>query len=96
MAELNGRRLSDELNELDAPATCVMLSHAAVMAKAAELHGTVAIAASDHSFTPTEAALADRKAADTINSLHEFRQSLAKVRAGEIPPELPNGDTPKT
>jgi hypothetical protein len=96
MAELNGRRLSDELNEVDAPAACVMRSHATVMAKGADLHGAVAVAASDHVFTPTEAALADRKASDMINSLQDFRQSLAKVRASEISSELPTGDKPTT
>lgn len=94
MAELNGRRISDELTPDETSTACVMRSHAAVMASGAELHGTVAVAASDLTITATEAALADRKAADMINRLQDLRQSLAKVRAGEIPPELPTGGTP--
>jgi hypothetical protein len=94
MAELNGRRLSDELNATESPEACVIRSHAEVMAKGADLHGTVAIAMGDHKFTPTEAALADRKAAAHIDALSRFRQDLARVRAGEIRPELPTATEP--
>ncbi|WP_404291506.1 hypothetical protein ACD578_05290 [Microvirga sp. RSM25] len=94
LAELNGRRLSDELSVSESSAASVIRSHADVMAKGADLHGTVAIAMGDHVFTPTEAALADRKAADHIAALNRFRQDLARVRAGEIRPELPTAAEP--
>lgn len=89
LAELNGRRLTDGEETAEASAACVIRSHATVMAKGADLHGTIAVAMSDQVITPTEAALADRKAADLINSLSDFRQNLAKVRAGEAPASNP-------
>jgi hypothetical protein len=94
LAELNGRRISDDLSADEASTSCVMRSHAAVMAKGAELHGTVAVAASDLTITPTEAMVADRKAADMIESLQKLRLDLARVRAGEIPPNVRTSTEP--
>jgi hypothetical protein len=89
MAELNGRRLSDPDAAEGAAVASVIKDHAQVMQTSAELHSSVADAFSDGVFTPAEAEIADRRAAESIEKLNQFRRTLATVKAGDHPASQP-------
>jgi hypothetical protein len=81
MADLHGRRLSDDPIVGEA-ASCLVRDHAAVMRHAGELTASFAEAISDGTVTAVEADRADRIARDLDEVLDRFRRNLAATRAG--------------
>lgn len=79
MAELNGRRLTDEVSA--ASAQSIMSSVAEVQRRAADLMTEVAVAFEDGTMTPAEAEIVDRTAAAKEDALRTLRSGLATVRA---------------
>lgn len=82
MADLNGRRLSDEAIEGEA-ARCLVRDHSTLMRHAAEVTAAMADAMADGTVTPAEAERIDRAARDLDQSLDRLRSSLAQTRMAE-------------
>lgn len=80
MAELHGRRLTDEASAQSA--SSLLDRHAEVLRKSAETASLMARALEDMTITPAEAEQLDRAAADQETSLRTFRAGLAAVKAG--------------
>lgn len=79
MAELNGRRLTDEASAQSA--SSLLDRHAEVLRKSAETATLMARALEDMTITPAEAEQLDRAAAEQETSLRSFRAGLAAVKA---------------
>lgn len=80
MADLNGRRLSDEAAGGESAAS-LFRDHAELMRKSAEVASTMAEALADGTVTPAEAERVDAAARDLDIALDQMRKSLAGVRA---------------
>ncbi|GGF56542.1 hypothetical protein GCM10007301_15250 [Azorhizobium oxalatiphilum] len=78
MAELNGRRLTDEVAAQSA--SSLLDRHADVLRKSAETATLMARALEDMTITPAEAELLDRAASEQEAALRNFRAGLAAVR----------------
>ncbi|EDQ33925.1 hypothetical protein HPDFL43_05710 [Hoeflea phototrophica DFL-43] len=83
MAELNGRRLIDESEGAGASAD-VLSAYAETVRHAGEMMSAGAIALADGKVTAAEAISVDRAVSVLERGLADFRQTLARVRAGEI------------
>lgn len=79
MAEVNGRRLTDEFSAQSAAS--ILERHAQVLRSAAETATLVAQAMADHTVTPAEAERIDRAAAEQETSLRTLRAGLACIKA---------------
>lgn len=80
MADLNGRRLSDEAAAGESAAS-LFRDHAELMRKSAEVASTMAEALADGTVTPAEAERVDAAARELDIALDAMRRSLAGVRA---------------
>lgn len=81
MADLQGRRLADEVAEADSKA-CIARDNAEVMRRAAEVMAAMAAALADGAVSPAEAERVDRFARDLDQAVADLRRNLASVRAG--------------
>lgn len=79
MAEMHGRRLSDEMAA--ASASSVLKCHADLMQRSAATAALIAMAMADHTITPAEAEAIDRSLAEEETSVRAMRATLAAVRA---------------
>jgi len=82
MAELNGRRLTDD-RDIAGQSANVISAFAETVRHAGEMMSAGAIALADGRMTHAEAVVVDRAVSVLERSLPEFRQTLAQVRAGE-------------
>lgn len=82
MADLNGRRLSDETEHGQQNAD-VLSAYAETVRHAGEVMSAGALALADGTVTPAEAMTVGRAVSVLERGLLELRQSLARVRAGE-------------
>lgn len=80
MADLHGRRLSDEVSDTSA-ASCLFRDHAELMRRSAEVQASMSEALADGTVTPAEAERVDRDLRGLDQSLDRMRGSLANVRA---------------
>lgn len=80
MAGINGRRLTDPEEDRKA-ASSILSAYAGKQRAVAELSMEVAQAMADGSFTPTEIAAADSKAARLQDAIADLRASFAGARA---------------
>ncbi|WP_323011096.1 hypothetical protein [Paracoccus sp. (in: a-proteobacteria)] len=88
MAEINGRRLTDE-RTLNTTAS-IWQRYAALNQASADLSTHMAAAVADHTITPAEAEILDRSAADKEEKLRQMRHALAGVKAdGPAPVTAP-------
>lgn len=88
MAEMHGRRLSDEV--AGASAQSVLEHHAEVMRRTAETATKVALAFADQVVTPAEAVQIDRTLAELETAIRAMRGSCAGVIAqGATPAAAP-------
>lgn len=85
MADLQGRRLSDEAVAGEA-ASCLFRDYAELMRKFADVSSVMAESQADGVFTGAEAELVDRSARDVDAALDRFRSSLAEARAKKVVP----------
>jgi hypothetical protein len=83
MAELNGRRLSDEAERGQRNAD-VFSAYAETVRHAGEVMSAGAIALADGKVTPAEAMTVDRAVLVLERGLSDLRQTLAQVRAGDL------------
>lgn len=83
MADLNGRRLTDEAAPGES-ASCLFRDHAELMRKSAEVASTMAEALADGTVTAAEAERVDGAARDLDAALDQMRKSLAAVRARQV------------
>lgn len=79
MAEMHGRRLTDEASARSAAS--INAHHSALLRGQGELSIHMAAALEDGTITPAEAELLDRSASDLENQLRAFRSGLAVVKA---------------
>ena len=79
MAELNGRRLTDEVSAQSAKS--LLERHAEVMRRSAELSIQVAVALEDNTMTPAEAELVDRAASEQEEALRGLRAGLSAIKS---------------
>ncbi|MFG1414027.1 hypothetical protein V5G24_23280 [Xanthobacter sp. VTT E-85241] len=88
MAEVNGRRLTDEVAAQSAAS--LLDRHSEVLRRSAETCVLVAQALADHTVTPAEAELIDRSLAEQEVSLRHMRAGLASVKgAGAVNASAP-------
>lgn len=79
MAEMHGRRLTDEAAA--SSAASILERHADLMRCSAEVSAAVAAALADHTITPAEAELIDRACAEKEVAMRVLRAGLAAVKA---------------
>ena len=83
MAELNGRRLSDETEQGQRNAD-VLSAYAETVRHAGEVMSAGALALADGTVTPAEALNVDRAVSVLERGLSDLRRTLAHVRAGDL------------
>jgi len=83
MAELNGRRLSDETEHGQRNAD-VLSAYAETVRHAGEVMSAGALALADGTVTPAEALNVDRAVSVLERGLSDLRRTLAHVRAGDL------------
>jgi hypothetical protein len=83
MADLHGRRLSDQTAPGEA-ASCLFRDYGDLMRQSAEVASTMADALSDGTVTPAEAERVDGAARNLATALDAMRKSLATVRATPV------------
>ena len=83
MAELNGRRLSDETERGQRNAD-VLSAYAETVRHAGEVMSAGALALADGTVTPAEALNVDRAVSVLERGLSDLRRTLAHVRAGDL------------
>lgn len=81
MADLQGRRLSDEVADT-AAASCLFRDHADLMRRSAEVQASMSEALADGTVTAAEAERVDRDLRTLDATVDKMRGSLAQVRAG--------------
>ncbi|TIN41365.1 MAG: hypothetical protein E5Y10_22750 [Mesorhizobium sp.] len=81
MAELNGRRLADNVDAGEIANASIMASHAEVVVQAGELMAKGAMAFADGRLTSSEAAGIDRQAASLERAISDLRLAAANARA---------------
>lgn len=79
MAEIHGRRLSDEVEARSAAS--VLERYSDLMRVSAETAAQMSQALSDLTITPTEAETLDRGLSEQAHTIHALRATLATVRA---------------